>query len=80
MTPKEKAEELFYKFRNIESDKSWIDNLNAKKCASVVVNEVINIFSGIHKKLKELDMLKGSVEETVTFQYWQEVENQIEKL
>ena len=79
-TAVEKAEELFYKFRNIESDKSWIDNVNAKQCASVVVDEVINMFSGVHKKLIEIDMLKGSVEETATFQYWQEVKQEIEKL
>jgi hypothetical protein len=79
-TPKEKAEELFYKFRNIESDKSWIDNFNAKKCALITVDEAINMFIGVHKKFIELDMLKGSVEETATFQYWQEVKQEIEKL
>ena len=81
--PKEKAEELFTNYRFILSipnaplGKSK-DNI-AKQCALIAVDESINMFIGVHKKFIELDMLKGDVEETATYIFWQEVKQEIEK-
>lgn len=46
MSPKEKAEELFYKYRNIEFGKMgnvfyMISATDTKKCALMAVNEIL---------------------------------------
>lgn len=41
MTHKEKAIELFFKYRNLENKDSFINNYNAKKCALIAVDEMI---------------------------------------
>ena len=64
MTPKEKAEELVYKYWDIED----IDFLKSIQCALIAVNEIIN--------LKLLWFQKDSKD----LQYWNEVEQEIEKL
>lgn len=74
MTPKEKAEELFNKYRNtIMSFLS--DNMkdyNAQQCALIAVDEI----------LQELDHLPFNDQDFGTFKmkYWQEVKKEIEKL
>ena len=64
MTPKEKAEELFYKYKdctlNVEYDDDQ-NNFKAKQCALIAVDEILNI---------------GCIE----VPYWQEVKLEIEKL
>ena len=70
MTPEEKAKELidkyFYLF-SVELENT-IDNYEAKQCAFIAVNEIIN--------LKLLWFQKDSKD----LQYWNEVEQEIEKL
>jgi hypothetical protein len=67
MTPKEKAEELLLKFRGIffrnMSDK------DAKRCALIAVNEIINIACDV-----------SDYDKSVTKSYWIEVKQEIEKL
>ena len=67
MTPKEKAEELFFKFRKLESGESWINNTNAKQCALIAVDEILN-----NDGFTRLDIYLT--------EYWQEVKQEIEKL
>ena len=85
MTPKEKALEFTNKFtfntRCFSETKGWEDSFfDAKQCALIAVDEIINMFIGIHNKFIEMDMLKGNVNETATYIYWQEVKQEIEKL
>ena len=70
MTPKEKAFELAHKFRLLEirtSENSYImiSMEDAKQCALIAVDEIIN--AG-----KDVDEFADS--------YWQEVKQEIEKL
>ena len=41
MKPKEKAEQLFFKYRNLENKDSFINNHNSKQCALIAVDELI---------------------------------------
>ena len=68
MTPKEKAQELVDKFRN-EITSFLGDNMkkiNAKKCALVAVDEILNINS-VYKDF------------SLSF-YWQDVKDEIQNL
>lgn len=68
MTPKEKADELVDKFRN-EITSFLGDNMkkiNAKKCALVAVDEILNINSVD----KDFDLSH----------YWQHVKDEIQNL
>ena len=77
MTPKEKAEELYFKYYknlNIFSYK----RIKAKKCALIAVDEILDnagmIWSGIYT---ETGMTaKGEIRK----KYWQEVKQEIDKL
>lgn len=68
LTPKEKAEELVDKYRDtimsFLSDN--MKDMNAKKCALIALNEILNIISESY----DIDHIK----------YWQEVKQEIEKL
>jgi len=72
MTTKEKAQELFNKFRQFaHHDTSQIGSYqlqqemyNAKQCALIVVDEILNLDSG----------------DAVDKNYWQEVKQEINKL
>lgn len=69
MTPKEKAWEIFYKFKTIPDkwkDEKVFQNYYAKQCALIAVEEVIDNI--------EDDFLEND------FKYWQEVKQEIEKL
>ena len=72
MTPKEKAEELVYKFINLNSHKmsdySRIEYPTAKQCALIVVDELI-----IEKNKWE----NGSFH---TSKYWDYVKEEINKV
>ena len=70
MTPKEKAEQLFFKYRNLENKDSFINNYNAKKCALIAVDEIIN---------NSLEYMGCRPEEGEII-YWQEVKQEIQKL
>jgi hypothetical protein len=80
MTPKEKAEDLIDKYQIVKSEifvenDSWaggynysigISKENAKQCALIAVDEIINVLIGRAYQ--------------VELQYWQEVKTKIEKL
>jgi hypothetical protein len=77
MTPKEKAEELIDKFRN-EITSFLGDNMkkiNAKKCALVAVDEILQIFNNEWTKL---DFWTEEINGTINF--WQEVKQEIQNL
>jgi hypothetical protein len=67
MTPKEKAKELFDKFSNVP----LLDDYEAKQCALVAVDEIIN--SNPHS-----NPLNTDVHSTIS--YWQEVKQEIQTL
>lgn len=70
MIPKEKAEELIDKFYPIDGKKKMISdsrNVKAKKYALICVNEIIN-------------SVLNQVWSPVTYQYWLDVKQEIEKL
>ncbi len=77
MTPKEKAEELVDKYRN--SIMSFLNDrmkdMNAKKCALIAVDEIINT---LNMDIRDLDV-RGSVLLDL-ISYWREVKQEIEKL
>ena len=64
MTPKEKAGELYFKYHNL-----WINgnSIIAKVCASIAVDEIIEILWHTHKN-------------EIEYRYFQEVKQEIEKL
>lgn len=64
MTPKEKADELVYKFMHAECQYGFINSNKhrSKQCALVAVDELISYCHAEH------------------IQYWQEVKQEIEKL
>jgi hypothetical protein len=66
MTPKEKAEELINKYDLLFWDLSWIQ---AKQCALIAVNEIINFSCYMMPEVKESMM-----------DYLDEVKQEIEKL
>jgi hypothetical protein len=67
MTAEEKAEELFYKYRHLKNFDSYINDKNAKQCALIAVDEVIEQLEGYgwYKPQKT---------------YWDAVKQEIEKL
>ena len=72
MTPEEKAEELFNKFRN-EITSFLGDNMkkiNAKKCALIAVDELIKIHY----------LLTTTHETSPSISYWKEVKKEIQNL
>ena len=79
MTPKEKALELTEKMA-IHHWTDVCDYEGAKQCALIAAYETLNMFSEIHKHLVNGDVIKGELVETATYQYWQEVKQEIEKL
>jgi len=68
MTPKEKAEELFKKYRTLASDVNIEQReRTAKKCALIAIDEI-------------LKCNPQSDSEYSTISFWQEVKQEIEKL
>ena len=87
MTPKEKAQELVDKFRN-EITSFLGDNMkkiNAKKCALVAVDEILNS-SPLEPNFADWDDCGGEfrywydAQKTQAFYFWKEVKQEIEKL
>ena len=74
MTPKEKAEELLNKMLsknpNRQDGISIIDTIQAKLCALVAVDEILNIYQIKNAAFEFYDLRN----------YWQEVKTEIEKL
>ncbi len=69
MTPKEKAKDLFLKFRQIPpfSPYTGIDDAEAKECALIAVDEIIQAMDNV--------MLPNPFK-----QYWNKVKQEIEKI
>jgi len=65
MTPKEKAEELIDKFLEFTAIGNF-PSINAKECALIAVDEVLNNIELINNKYQ--------------INYWREVKQEIEKL
>jgi hypothetical protein len=80
MTPKEKAEELFWKYRPIIAGKQFVTDLVlmteakelTKQCALIAVDEILNI------KPNNPFIVNGYYKAPI--QYWREVKQEIEKL
>ena len=74
MTPKEKAEELFDKFRVKVHDRDGTSAMNgfeAKQCALIAVDEILD--------LKHIVTLRRNMHE-MELDFWDEVKEEIEKL
>ena len=67
MTPKEKAEELKYKYMSVRWD---IGPDDAKQCALITVDEII----------KQLVPIEKAPNNKSAFQYWEEVKQEINKI
>jgi len=70
MTPKEKAEELFDKFRVKVHDRDGTSAMNGfetKQCALIAVDEILNV-------------IIGSYDYELENKYWQEVKQEIKNL
>ena len=69
--PKEKAEELFLKFRQIPpcSPYTGVGDGEAKQCAIIAVDEILNIYQ-IKNAAFEFYELRN---------YWQDVKQELEK-
>lgn len=75
MTPKEKAEDLVNKMINV----SLLDNYEAKLCALITVNYLINTeFQTVNKLLETIKQNKIKVILSLNQDYWQEVKKEIE--
>jgi len=72
MTPKEKAEELVSKFKDIK-DAYYIDEL-AKERALIAVDEIYKLTLNIGQHLEEFE------DKANYYSYWEEVKQHIEQL
>ena len=72
MTPKEKAQELIDKMYDVDKSSGSILFYEAKQCALIAVDEILNEFD--HSALNDEDY------EAYKMKYWQEVKQEIEKL
>lgn len=76
MTPKEKAWEIFYKFKTIPDkwkDEKVFQNYYAKQCALIAVDEILNA-------LNSERIIYGSEYCFEENKYFEEVKQEIEKL
>ena len=71
-TPKEKAEKLFARFQNIESERYplGMDDDDAYECAKIAVELILN----------DVGAKDWENEEGTNYNYWQEVLNELNKL
>lgn len=76
MTPKEKANDLVYKYKPYASSKFIIDDyvnkpmqlINSKKCASIAVDEILRF------------ILESESINIYWIEYWNKVKQEIEKM
>ena len=71
MTPKDKAIELYNKFLNPSGDTylyGMLEHESAKECALIAVDEIM-----LNEKINHSSLDK-------TYEYWEEVKNEIELL
>ena len=72
MTPKEKAQELVFKFKELPQEGTLMFYLAfeiSKQCALIAVDEILSTLYDYH-----YDSESGA------YEYWQEVKTEIEKL
>ena len=67
MKPKEKADEIFKKMYQYQWRQDTIEERNAKQCALIAVDEILEILWHTHKNADE-------------YKYYQEVKKEIENL
>ena len=77
ITPKQKAEELVYKYKWLKlTDLGlYLDLEEAKKCALITVDEIINT---LNDDIRDIDVRGNILLDLID--YWREVKNEIEKL
>jgi hypothetical protein len=78
MTPKEKAQELYDKFRVKVHDRDGTSAMNgfeAKQCALIAVDEIMNFMEKDDKESKTCYWANHP-----TLSYWDKVKQEIEKL
>ena len=76
MTPKEKATELFNKF-----SLNYYHVTNAKQCALICVDEIINNMKLVHKpEYTSIFIQEQYLDLYEAIEYYQEVKQEIEKL
>jgi len=86
MTPKEKAIELIHKFCSTTEGyyKSKKNLRNAKQCALIAVNEILNSYPhtfGLNKEYtQDGELVTSIVNIRPNISYWQEVKKEIEVL
>lgn len=80
MTPKDKAKELYDKFSYLLPDAVEISKQDIQTLSLFLVDEKMNTWKDIHNGLVELGLVKGKVEETATYEYWQRVKQEINNL
>ena len=70
MTPKEKAWELYHKYRTLEGKfgEKVLYNYEAKECALIAVDEIINDNPNIYDS------------DRLNYKYWNEVKQEINKI
>ena len=80
MTAKEKAKELVEKYKlNLRTDnRSW--EVEAKKCALIAIDEIINICPYISKNAEYITIEQIRSENYMFVEYWLEITKEIEKL
>ena len=87
MTPKDKADELFWKYRPIIAGKQFVTGLVlmseakelTKQCALIAVDEIIQFELKIIEEVKFLSNKLGSAFRCDGL-YWEEVKQEITKL
>ena len=80
MTPKEKAEELIRKYYTwgINKEGQTLSWLEAKECALIAVDEILNIE---HPQIIiYTEIIKNSIRDYFQDEYWEEVKKEIQKL
>lgn len=83
MTAKEKANYLYdkcYLTTRGRVDSGFDAKDLSKECALLCVDESLNVFFAIHRKLVLSHLVKGSVVDTETYAYWMDVKKEIELL
>ena len=77
MTPKEKAKELVGKFRQVppSSPYTGIDNIEAKQCALIAVDEIIQQWETIDTYIADFG---GKLNQSL--KYWIQVKQEIQEL
>ena len=81
MTPKEKAEELVFKYDFLQAVIEGFSFYDAKECALIAVDELIETeYQSVNKLLNIIKDNKIRLVISFNSDYWQEVKQEINKL